>query len=678
MASPNAPSKAKSMTGGSASAKGDASARGKVIEHFLPEGMTERTMAKRDFTKWTAPEAKFVLRAFEEFDDDGDGNVSPKELKAALRKYWKITLNPKEMESMMIIYDVDASGVLEYEEFACLISNLDDLDPNVIARFWAKAIPGMGKMVPKIEALGKTVAILAVDVVSQNPIVRMVSSKLADRRTRKEYERKAVEFAKKNKGKKKGEGGESSEGGEETKKKARRQNVPGTMGLNGGFNLNNLDPEELEQLELEEKRERRRRKKKRKRKKKKEKKRRRREARGGEEGKDGFVSESETDMGETTAWETDAEDATDAPSSVGASSVGASSVGQSLRRSVSQAGGGCVAAKVGGGSLGGATSADDTDGGVTGTEGGGGVGSGGVFSGGGGSGGDGGAAVHTALRVLFDTLDKDKNGVVDKGEILGVLRNPDKATVELIRGVPVLADLLKPQHYAATFNAMDTNKDGSMQFDELVSFCEKGQHRSAVSGDTAAATATAATATALATATTTTPGETKDGDVADSPVRIVKKKSERKKKRTKKRRKKKKKKDGKSKVVTGIDGSIVEEETEWESGSGTEWEVPTSPGVAGIRSRRPSNIITKQRSETSDGTSISEIESPFPIGVPRAIGGTSVRSAIIPIGSPLGSSRGVGGGGIGGGGGTPKSPLSPNSPGTPSSLFPRIQEMQIR
>ena len=666
MASPNAPSKAKSMTGGSASAKGDASARGKVIEHFLPEGMTERTMAKRDFTKWTAPEAKFVLRAFEEFDDDGDGNVSPKELKAALRKYWKITLNPKEMESMMIIYDVDASGVLEYEEFACLISNLDDLDPNVIARFWAKAIPGMGKMVPKIEALGKTVAILAVDVVSQNPIVRMVSSKLADRRTRKEYERKAVEFAKKNKGKKKGEGGESSEGGEETKKKARRQNVPGTMGLNGGFNLNNLDPEELEQLELEEKRERRRRKKKRKRKKKKEKKRRRREARGGEEGKDGFVSESETDMGDTTAWETDAEDATDAPSSVG----------QSLRRSVSQAGGGCVAAKVGGGSLGGATSADDTDGGVTGTEGGGGVGSGGVFSGGGGSGGDGGAAVHTALRVLFDTLDKDKNGAVDKGEILGVLRNPDKATVELIRGVPVLADLLKPQHYAATFNAMDTNKDGSMQFDELVSFCEKGQHRSAVSGDTAAATATAATATA--TATTTTPGETKDGDVADSPVRIVKKKSERKKKRTKKRRKKKKKKDGKSKVVTGIDGSIVEEETEWESGSGTEWEVPTSPGVAGIRSRRPSNIITKQRSETSDGTSISEIESPFPIGVPRAIGGTSVRSAIIPIGSPLGSSRGVGGGGIGGGGGTPKSPLLPNSPGTPSSLFPRIQEMQIR
>ena len=87
------------------------------------------------------------------------------------------------------------------------------------------------------------------------------------------------------------------------------------------------------------------------------------------------------------------------------------------------------------------------------------------------------AAVHTALKVLFDTLDKDKNGVVDKGEILSVLRNPDTATVELIRGVPLLSDLLKPQHYASTFNAMDTNKDGSMQFDELLSFCEKGQHR---------------------------------------------------------------------------------------------------------------------------------------------------------------------------------------------------------
>ena len=81
--------------------------------------------------------------------------------------------------------------------------------------------------------------------------------------------------------------------------------------------------------------------------------------------------------------------------------------------------------------------------------------------------------VHTALKVLFDTLDTNKNGVVEKGEILSVLRNPDNATVELIRGVAALAGLLKPQHYAATLNAMDTNKDGSMQFEELVSFCAK-------------------------------------------------------------------------------------------------------------------------------------------------------------------------------------------------------------
>ena len=90
-----------------------------------------------------------------------------------------------------------------------------------------------------------------------------------------------------------------------------------------------------------------------------------------------------------------------------------------------------------------------------------------------------GDGVHTALKVLFDTLDTNKNGVVEKGEILSVLRNPDTATVELIRGVDALAGLLKPQHYAATLNAMDTNKDGSMQFDELVTFCEKGQHRQA-------------------------------------------------------------------------------------------------------------------------------------------------------------------------------------------------------
>ena len=82
-----------------------------------------------------------------------------------------------------------------------------------------------------------------------------------------------------------------------------------------------------------------------------------------------------------------------------------------------------------------------------------------------------------ALKVLFDTLDTNKNGVVDKREILSGLRNPDAATVELIRSFSILADLLKPQHYAATLNAMDTNKDGSMQFVELLSFCEKGHHR---------------------------------------------------------------------------------------------------------------------------------------------------------------------------------------------------------
>ena len=82
-----------------------------------------------------------------------------------------------------------------------------------------------------------------------------------------------------------------------------------------------------------------------------------------------------------------------------------------------------------------------------------------------------------ALKELFDTLDANKNGVVDKGEILSGLRNPDQPTVELIRSFPLLADLLKPQHYAATLNAMDTNKDGSMQLDELLAFCEKGYHR---------------------------------------------------------------------------------------------------------------------------------------------------------------------------------------------------------
>ena len=80
---------------------------------------------------------------------------------------------------------------------------------------------------------------------------------------------------------------------------------------------------------------------------------------------------------------------------------------------------------------------------------------------------------------------------MDKGEVLGTLHDPDESTAALLHSVPALAGLLKPQHYAETFEAMDTNQDGFVDFDEMLTFCEEGWHlpteeagaaRSSVSG----------------------------------------------------------------------------------------------------------------------------------------------------------------------------------------------------
>jgi Ca2+-binding EF-hand superfamily protein len=87
-----------------------------------------------------------------------------------------------------------------------------------------------------------------------------------------------------------------------------------------------------------------------------------------------------------------------------------------------------------------------------------------------------GSEMHQTLTILFTTLDIDKDGFVDKGEVLGTLRDPDESTIALLRRVPALAGLLKPQHFTKTFEAMDTNQDGAVDLGELLSFCEEGRH----------------------------------------------------------------------------------------------------------------------------------------------------------------------------------------------------------
>jgi Ca2+-binding EF-hand superfamily protein len=102
---------------------------------------------------------------------------------------------------------------------------------------------------------------------------------------------------------------------------------------------------------------------------------------------------------------------------------------------------------------------------------------------------DSSSEMHKVLTAVFTTLDVDQDGLVDKGQVLGTLCDPDENTAALLHSVPALAGLLTPQHYAETFEAMVTNQDGFVDFNEMLTFCKEGRHLPAEEGGAAGSSA---------------------------------------------------------------------------------------------------------------------------------------------------------------------------------------------
>ena len=79
------------------------------------------------------------------------------------------------------------------------------------------------------------------------------------------------------------------------------------------------------------------------------------------------------------------------------------------------------------------------------------------------------SADRTLLRMVFDRIDTSGDGLLQKGELLAAVQNSDivRAMLGASKG---LSGLLKPSTYASTFEALDTDNDGGISFDELCEF----------------------------------------------------------------------------------------------------------------------------------------------------------------------------------------------------------------
>jgi hypothetical protein len=107
---------------------------------YVPEGVTAKDLATRNFEHWRPPSEKNLREAFAKFDLDGNGVIDFGEIKTCMFRYFGIKLTKEESKGMLVLYDTDGSGDLCYEEFKCMVQNLESIDPESISRFWLKTL----------------------------------------------------------------------------------------------------------------------------------------------------------------------------------------------------------------------------------------------------------------------------------------------------------------------------------------------------------------------------------------------------------------------------------------------------------------------------------------------------------------------------------------------------------
>lgn len=73
------------------------------------------------------------------------------------------------------------------------------------------------------------------------------------------------------------------------------------------------------------------------------------------------------------------------------------------------------------------------------------------------------------FKHIFNLIDEDKSGSVDKHELMTALRINDEV-ISLVKMSPLLQPLLRDRDFARTFMAMDTDGEGGITFEEFEAF----------------------------------------------------------------------------------------------------------------------------------------------------------------------------------------------------------------
>merc|ERR1712217_468837 len=74
------------------------------------------------------------------------------------------------------------------------------------------------------------------------------------------------------------------------------------------------------------------------------------------------------------------------------------------------------------------------------------------------------------LIALFVCLDKNKNGSLEKEEILSAVTQKDPGLVEYCRQVPAMQPLLAADKWEESFRKLDTDQDGKVSWHEFMNF----------------------------------------------------------------------------------------------------------------------------------------------------------------------------------------------------------------
>lgn len=81
-----------------------------------------------------------------------------------------------------------------------------------------------------------------------------------------------------------------------------------------------------------------------------------------------------------------------------------------------------------------------------------------------------GGAEDLDLSAIFQCIDKNGNGFLEKEEVLAAANGLDKSLTDLCEQIPALWSFLDVGRWENAFRDMDTNQDGKISWFEFVSF----------------------------------------------------------------------------------------------------------------------------------------------------------------------------------------------------------------